>query len=755
MRILFTLCLLGCCATLSAQSPAPLSLSRTIPLLGVTGKFDHLASDAAGHRLFIAATGNHSVEVIDLRTDKVEQSITGLGKPHGLAWDTATGSLYVSDGLLGELRVYKGMPLALAGKIKLSDDADDMAFDETRRLLFVGHGGKDAANPANVAIVNTGDFSLAANVATAAHPEGLAIDPRSGRVFANIADSSEVAAIDQASKAVAAHWKLTKAADNVPMAFDSEHQLLFVACRTPGTVIALDAATGEEITSQPTADGADDLFYDPALRRVYVISGAGEVDSYQVDEAKNLHPLEIVHTAAGAKTALFVPAQNLLYVGVPGMGGKPAEIRVYSTAVAQTPSAVTTRSAAEEDGELKFVVIVSRHGVRSPTGKTDLLNQYSAEPWPKWSVPPGYLTEHGARLMTLFGAYDRELLAAQGLLAPSGCEDAPRITIVADSDQRTRETGKALAAGLAPGCALEVAALPEGTHDPLFHSIGAGAGHFDRSLANAAISGRIGANPQGLTEAYRPQLEALEEVLRGCKTGAKCSGAGATAPLSLFDLPSSTAPGDSGRMAESRTPLDLASTMAENMLLEYAEGMNAANVGWGRVDIHTLRETVQLHTAHEDISDRTSYIARAHSSNLLLHILQSMQQAVSAQPVAGAVGRPGDRLLVLVGHDTNLAAIAGALNLNWLIDGRRNDTPPGGALVFELWKTRGNAEYSVRTYYMAQTLDQMRNATPLSLQAPAERVPVFVPGCSQADFSCGWEEFQRALHAGIDPMFVK
>ncbi len=93
-----------------------------------------------------------------------------------------------------------------------------------------------------------------------------------------------------------------------------------------------------------------------------------------------------------------------------------------------------------------------------------------------------------------------------------------------------------------------------------------------------------------------------------------------------------------------------------------------------------------------------------------------MQQAVAAQPVAGAIGKPGDRLLILVGHDTNLAAIAGALNLNWLIDGRRDDTPPGGALVFELWKTPGKEEYSVRTYYTAQSLDQMRNATPLSLQ---------------------------------------
>ena len=738
-----------------AQTNPPLKLYKTIVLTGVTGKFDHLAIDTTNNLLFITAGTNHSVEVIDLKTDKIRQSIAGLGKPHGLAWDAATGSLYVSDGLLGELRVYKGVPFTLAGKIKLSDDADDMAYDKARHLLFVGHGGSDAANPANVAIVNTGDFSLVANVATATHPEGLDLDPQSGRVFANIADSSEVAVIDTSSKAIAVHWKLTKAADNVPMAFDSEHQLLFVACRKPGMLIALDAATGKEIASQPAAAGADDLFYDPALRRVHVISGSGEVDSYQVDETKNLHPLEVLHTASGAKTALFVPAQNLLYVAIPGVNGQSAEIRVYSTARAEPVNAVTMKSVAEKDGVLKFVVIVSRHGVRSPTSKTDQLNQYSAEPWPKWSVPPGYLTEHGTHLMTLFGAYDREQLAAQGLLAPSGCADAPQIRIVADSDQRTRETGKALASGLAPGCALEMSALPEGTHDPLFHSLGAGVGHLDKSLASAAIAGRIGNNPQGLSEAYRPQLEALEEVLRGCKAGANCPRTGTAAPVSLFDTPSSTVPASSGPMAESRTSLSIASTMTENLLLEYTEGMAAANVGWGRVDIQKLRELMQLHTAHEDISGRTSYIARAQSSNLLMHILQSMQQAVAAQPVAGAVGKPGDRLLILVGHDTNLANISGALGLNWLIDGRRDDTPPGGALVFELWKTPGTDEFSVRTYYMAQTLDQMRNATPLSLQSPPERVPVFVPGCSKGDFSCGWEGFQQAVRGGIDSEFVK
>jgi len=191
----------------AAQPPVPaLQLSKTIILTGVQGKFDHLAFDAAGNRLFVAATGNHSVEVVDLRTDKIQQSIAGLGKPHGLAWVAATGSLYVADGALAELRVYKGTPLALAGKIKLSDDADDMVFDEAHHKLYVGHGTGDAANPTSVAVVGTNKFILIANLPVATHPEALDIGAQTGRVLVNVADSSEVAVIDTATRAITAHW---------------------------------------------------------------------------------------------------------------------------------------------------------------------------------------------------------------------------------------------------------------------------------------------------------------------------------------------------------------------------------------------------------------------------------------------------------------------------------------------------------------------------------------------------------------------
>lgn len=157
----------------------------------------------------------------------------------------------------------------------------------------------------------------------------------------------------------------------------------------------------------------------------------------------------------------------------------------------------------------------------------------------------------------------------------------------------------------------------------------------------------------------------------------------------------------------------------------------------------------------EDISGRTDYIARAQSANLLSHLLASMRQAAKGTSEPGVLTMPGDRLLILVGHDTNLANMSGALHLSWLIDGRMNDTPPGGALVFEMWRLRGSPSYTVRTYYTAQTLDQMRNTTVLSLAQPPESVPVFIPGCGLPDGSCTWEAFQQTVQAGIDSAFVK
>jgi 4-phytase/acid phosphatase len=387
--------------------------------------------------------------------------------------------------------------------------------------------------------------------------------------------------------------------------------------------------------------------------------------------------------------------------------------------------------------ELKFVVYLSRHGVRSPTGKPAQYNPYSAAPWPEWSVPPGHLTDHGYKLMMLFGSYDRARLAAAGLLAPAGCADVGQVTILADSDQRTRETGKAIAQGMFPGCAVDVHALPENTDDPLFHPpLPDGP---IRELALAAVAGRIGGDPSNLTDAYRPQLTALDQILAGCGQGT------AGGRKSLFDIPSTLTSGKGDHPIDLKGPLSVASTLSENLLLEYTDGMKSPELAWGCMDESALRSIMQLHASAEDFVQRTPVIARMYASNLLDQIRKAMEQSATAKPVAGAAGKPDDRVLFLVGHDTNIATVAGALGLTWIIDGRRDDTPPGGALVFALWRSRANGKFFVRVTYTAQTLEQMRAMQTLSLIRPPPDVSVFVPGCSGPDGSCEWSDFQSVI----------
>lgn len=422
-------------------------------------------------------------------------------------------------------------------------------------------------------------------------------------------------------------------------------------------------------------------------------------------------------------------------------------------ALLHTPIAAqtTSRSTGNKDAELKFVLYVSRHGVRSPTGKISQYSQYSKAPWPTWDVPPGYLTQHGYDLMKLFGAYDRMELTSEGLLTQQGCGDAARVTFYADSDQRTRETGKALAEGLFPGCNVPVQSLPEGTNDPLFHPVPAKISLMNPELAMAAIAGRIGGNPNNLTEAYRKEITSLDDILSTCGDAQSST----KKRTSLLEIPATLSHGKGDHVADLRGPLNTASTLTEDLLLEYTQGMNPKDVGWGCVDGVRLRSLIDLHTAAVDFTQRTPAIASMQASNLLDHINKSIEQAVTQRAVPGASSRTGDQVLFLVGHDTNLSNIAGLLNLTWIADGRRDDTPPGAALIFELWKRSTTKEYFVRVYFTEQTLEQMRSATTLTSSNPPERVPLFLPGCSREDYSCTWSSFSKVLRQATASQFVQ
>ena len=411
-----------------------------------------------------------------------------------------------------------------------------------------------------------------------------------------------------------------------------------------------------------------------------------------------------------------------------------------------------TNDASSSGPHLKFALILTRHGIRSPTWTNDRLNVYAKDEWPTWSVAPGMLTPHGRALMVSFGEYYRAYFGSQGLFSTQGCSNAGQVYFLADKDQRTTETGHALAEGLFPGCASKVHSVGEVHEDALFHPAGK-VGTPDSGLALSAVAGRIGADPATLLPAYEMQLQQMQRVLFGCPDD-KCIVSGRA---SVLDTGPSLQAGSGDHLVTIKGPLPTGATIAENFQLEYLEGMPLSQIGWGRVDERAMRSLMLIHSASSDLIQRTPYIARVQGSNLLAHIQKTLEQAELHKHVPGAIGSPEDKVAFLVGHDTNIANVAALLDAHWLISGyQRDDAAPGGALVLELWHQDGH-EDSLRTYYVVQTPNQMRNPSRASVEDVPTKAVIFLPGCSGAGVGspCSARAFFSLVDRTIDPAFVQ
>lgn len=108
-----------------AQQNAPLRLIQTIPLPNIHGRIDHFDVDVRGQRLFMSALGNNTLEVFDLRSNKVIYSIPGLREPQGVTYAPKSNRVFVANGDDGSVRMFDGSTYKLLKSIRLSSDADE------------------------------------------------------------------------------------------------------------------------------------------------------------------------------------------------------------------------------------------------------------------------------------------------------------------------------------------------------------------------------------------------------------------------------------------------------------------------------------------------------------------------------------------------------------------------------------------------------------------------------------------------------
>ena len=310
-----------------------LSLTTRIPMPNVKGRIDHASIDLKGQRLFVAAVGNNTLEVIDLKSVKQVRTISGLSEPQGVYYDAPTNHLFVACGGDGVTNIYDATTFKIFASVKFPDDADNIRFDGRTKQVIVGYAGakqlrKRDEGTGGLGFLDTSGKQIR-DIVVDAHPESFRLEEKGTRLFVNIPDKQEIEVIDLAKGAVIARWPVTASKSNFPMSLDEAHHRLIVGAWTPPRLLVFDTDSGKQVASAELAGNSDDLFYDASKSRVYVLTQMGFLEVFQQKDPDHYDRIARYPTPPGTGTGLFVPEMGKLFVFV--RGEPNAEVQVYET----------------------------------------------------------------------------------------------------------------------------------------------------------------------------------------------------------------------------------------------------------------------------------------------------------------------------------------------------------------------------------------------------------------------------------------
>jgi YVTN family beta-propeller protein len=304
-----------------AAETGALQLEMKIPLGNVAGRIDHMAYDHARNRLFVAELGNNSLGVVDVNARKVIHRVSGLKEPQGVAYLVSRDLIYIANGGDGVVRIHRGSDYSSAALIPLGGDADNVRLDRSGNRIVVGYGN------GALAIIDPAGGTKIADIPVKAHPESFQLDPDGDRIFVNLPATKAIAVVNKTTGQEVANWPQTHGG-NYAMALDNERSRVFVVFRNPAKFVALAKDTGAVVTEVETCGDVDDLFFDARRQRVYVSCGQGFIDVLDARDPAFARLVRIT-TVAGARTALFVPDADRLFLAVRAQGGQGAAIWVY------------------------------------------------------------------------------------------------------------------------------------------------------------------------------------------------------------------------------------------------------------------------------------------------------------------------------------------------------------------------------------------------------------------------------------------
>ena len=314
--------------SVKAQENSPLKLIATTPLPDLAGDLEFFAADVKGNRLFLCAEDGKTVEVFDLRTGKRIHSIKGFVAPHDVLILPDSNKFIVTDGNegFGGVDLLSGETYAVIDKIKLPKEVDDGVFNPVNKYFYVESGSDEpGAKTHFLNIIDTKNFKLVGNITLPGNRnDAMAIDSTGKKLYANNAGTGAVVVVDLETRKVIASWPLPETKGLNGLALDEANHRLFSATRNPPKLFVLNTDNGKIVATYPCASYNDHLTFDAPRKRIYITGDSASV--FEQRDADHYDLIADIPTATRAKTSLYVPELNRLYIAVSGKGNSDAKL---------------------------------------------------------------------------------------------------------------------------------------------------------------------------------------------------------------------------------------------------------------------------------------------------------------------------------------------------------------------------------------------------------------------------------------------
>lgn len=306
-------------APLASAGALPLTLVADVPLPGQASRFDYQAVDQVARRLYIAHLGDSSLLVFDLDGQRVIQEVSGLPSVHGVLAAPDQHLLFATATADRALALIDDRTLQIRSRVPAGQYPNGLAYDPRSGRVFVSNN-----SGLGVGVIDVKAGRPLPGIDVGGGAGNTQYDAGSGHVLAAVHGQPFLADIDPIASRVASRIALPGQRTCHGLLVVSDLRLAFVACRGAGPQLAVvDLGARRQAQTLPLPPDVDVLAFDPGLQRLYAAAETGMVAVFAVGADRSVSELGRGFVGPDAHSVAVDPSTHRVYFPLANVDGRP------------------------------------------------------------------------------------------------------------------------------------------------------------------------------------------------------------------------------------------------------------------------------------------------------------------------------------------------------------------------------------------------------------------------------------------------